>query len=237
MWVTAFLDWPPDSFDRGTYFWARLTGWGLSPARGRHDEFATLEPPSGDSYLKVQRLGDGPARVHVDVHVPDLPAASRRAQELGAEVLDDTYGEDGFVALRSPGGVVHCVNAEPRSEAPGPTEWLGHSSRVHTVVLDLPADAFEADCSYWAALTGAEYRGFEEFPDFGRLVGLDSPLRVLLQRIGSGGPGAHLDVAASDREAEVRRHVTLGATVEQPFEHWTVMRDPTGRRYCVTGDH
>lgn len=237
MWVIAFLDWPSDTFDQGTYFWERVSGWGLSEPRGRAGEFATFVPPAGDSYLKAQRLGAGPARVHVDVHVPDLGAASARAQELGAELLDDTHADEGFIALRSPGGLVHCVNGQPRSRAPEAMEWMGHTSRVHTVVLDLPAEAYEADCGYWAALTGTELRGFPGFPECGRLAGLDSPLQVLLQRIGSGPAGAHLDVAASDREAEVRRHVTLGAEVEQRSEHWTVMRDPTGRRYCVTEDH
>jgi predicted enzyme related to lactoylglutathione lyase len=51
----------------------------------------------------------------------------------------------------------------------------------------------------------------------------------------------HLDLAVEDREAEVERLVSLGATVVETksetiasFEEtWTVMKDPEGNGFCV----
>jgi predicted enzyme related to lactoylglutathione lyase len=51
----------------------------------------------------------------------------------------------------------------------------------------------------------------------------------------------HLDLAVDDREAEVQRLTSLGATVVEtkshtigPFEEvWTVMKDPEGNGFCV----
>ncbi len=69
------------------------------------------------------------------------------------------------------------------------------------------------------------------------MVGPDTqPLRFLVQRLDDEGPaGAHLDLASSDRSAEVARHEALGAEVTFVGDFWTVLRDPAGLSYCVTG--
>ena len=46
----------------------------------------------------------------------------------------------------------------------------------------------------------------------------------------------HLDLYASDREAEVARLVNLGATVQRPArvgEDFVILADPEGKRFCV----
>jgi hypothetical protein len=43
----------------------------------------------------------------------------------------------------------------------------------------------------------------------------------------------HLDVAATDRLAEVGRLVALGASVGHEFDSWTLMHDPEGNEFCV----
>lgn len=47
----------------------------------------------------------------------------------------------------------------------------------------------------------------------------------------------HLDLVATDRDAEVARLVALGATrVDEHEEYghtWTVLRDPEGNEFCV----
>jgi hypothetical protein len=60
--MTIFLDFPGDAFEAGTEFWRSAAGCGLSPFRGETGEFATLLPPDGDAYLRVQRIVDGPGR-------------------------------------------------------------------------------------------------------------------------------------------------------------------------------
>jgi hypothetical protein len=50
------------------------------------------------------QVHEGPARVHIDLHVDDLAAYRDRAVSLGARVL----AEPGHVIMRSPGGLVFC---------------------------------------------------------------------------------------------------------------------------------
>jgi hypothetical protein len=233
-WLTAFLDLPATSFDRGVAFWRAVTGTGLSPARGEYREFATLEPAEGDAFLRVQRVLDGPGGIHLDLHVPDPRAAADLAVGLGGTEVADL----GHVVLRSPGGLTFCLVDHPASQRPPPVQWPdGTRSLVDQVCLDIPANAHDAECGFWSALTGWEPRPSSVSTDFSSLARPDGmPLRFLLQRLGepSGPVRAHLDLAAEDRAAEVRRHASLGASLLAEHGRWTVLRDPVGAAYCIT---
>ncbi len=234
-WVSAFLDFAPDDFERGVEFWQDVTGYRLSERRGVDGAFATLVPPDGDDYLRVQRLGGGDGRVHLDLHVENPAIAAEAAIELGAHVL--MRHEQGYVVLRSPGRFVFCFVRHHASRRPGPAIWDAGRSRVDQVCLDIPAAHHEAEVAFWQALTGW---GIEESvsPEFSRLRPPDEqPLRWLLQRLDddSRAVAAHLDLAADDREAEAARHVALGAAIARVHDHWTVLTDPVGTTYCITG--
>ncbi|MBG0565475.1 VOC family protein [Actinoplanes aureus] len=47
----------------------------------------------------------------------------------------------------------------------------------------------------------------------------------------------HLDLTAEDRDAEVKRLLTLGATYQSEHDeyghHWIVLHDPSGNEFCV----
>lgn len=45
--------------------------------------------------------------------------------------------------------------------------------------------------------------------------------------------GAHLDLASDDVDAEVQRHLELGAGYAHEDKGWVTLRDPSGREYCV----
>lgn len=45
----------------------------------------------------------------------------------------------------------------------------------------------------------------------------------------------HLDLATDDRPAEVAWLASLGARVLAEYEHWTVLADPDGNEFCVSG--
>ena len=139
-WVTAFLDFPADEFDSEVGFWSDVTGYAVSPSRGDNEEFATLMPHDGDAFLRVQRLADGPSRIHLDLHVDDLSTAAQRAVELGAEVVG--HPDPGHVVvLTSPGGFTFCFVREPAAVRPLPAVWAGDSwSIFDQVCLDIPAD-------------------------------------------------------------------------------------------------
>jgi len=215
-WLTAFLDLTADEYDEAVAFWQGVTGYGLSPSRGADDEFATLLPPEGDAFLRVQRIASGTSGMHLDLHAPDQD----------------------FQVRRSPGGLPYCLVAGTESTRPGPATWAdGNRSIVDQVCVDIPPAIWDEECDFWAQLTGWElFQGGR--PEFRRLrKPVGQPLNILLQRLdeGDGPVGAHLDLAVDDREAEVRRHQALGAEVRAVHEGWTVMRPPAGPVYCVTG--
>jgi hypothetical protein len=77
-------------------------------------------------------------------------------------------------------------------------------------------------------------------PETDPVVIVDGPgIEVCFQHVDprpAGKRPLHLDVASSDRPAEVRRLVSLGATVHQEFAHHTWMRDPEDNDFCVVDD-
>lgn len=214
-WLTAFLDIAAGEFEPAAAFWEQVTGYERSAPRGEHDEFATLVPPVGDAFLRVQRIDEGSSGVHVDVHAP--------AHE--------------FDVRRSPGGLAYCLVSGTEAVRPEPATWAGgNRSMVDQVCIDIPPAVFDQECAFWAELTGWELYDVGR-SEFRRLrTPADQPLAVLLQRLDSGdGPvRAHLDLSADDREAEVRRHEALGARVAAVHDGWTVMSPPAGPVYCIT---
>lgn len=235
-WLSAFIDLPGARFGVTTAFWAAVTGYALSPLRGRDREFGTLVPGDGDDYLRVQRLGDEVPRLHLDVHVPDPDAAADRAVALGADaVADQGFG---YRVLRSPGGLVFCLVRHPNGTRPPAVTWpSGHRSRVDQVALDLPRDVHAVESAFWSALLDEPVRALsgDEFTAVDRRPNL--PLRLLLHRLDepTGPTRAHLDLATDDVAAEVARHVARGAAHVRDHDGWTVLRDPSGLPYCVTG--
>lgn len=240
-WLSAFFDLPADVHDEAVRFHRDLTGYGLSPARGERSEFATLVPAEGGDYLRVQRLADGPARIHLDLRSPEPQADVARAVDLGATVV--AVG-DGHTVLRSPGGLVWCVVTEPAGVVPPAIAWPGgHRSRLAQVCLDAPAGSFEAEVAFWSALTEWPVEGFPEVTDGSEVVALRArapgPLRMIVQRLGADDGGdsvrAHVEWWTDDVAAEVARHLDAGARHVADHAYWTVLRDVAGLPYCVIG--
>lgn len=233
-WVSAFLDLPVEVFEEGVRFWSGVTGYELSERRGGTGEFATLVPPEGEDFLRVQRIDAAPARIHLDLHVPDPPAATRAAFDRGADLVAD-HGR--WTTMRSPGGLAFCFVTHPGSRRPPAMVHAGgDQSLVDQVCLDIPAARLDEECAFWAAITGWDHHQVAS-PEFSRLASPPGqPLRFLMQRLGDedGPVRAHLDFAADSREAEVSRHVGLGATEVRRHRNWTVLHDPGGLPYCVT---
>jgi hypothetical protein len=240
-WLTIFLDFPGDAFGPGVAFWRSVTGSGLSPLRGADGEFATLLPPAGDAYLRVQRVFAGDGGCHLDLHTDtsreSVKDAAARAQALGATVR---HAEDGLVVADSPGGFTFCLVAwEGESVVPPPLQHGdAGASRADQLCLDIPAADFERECSFWAALTGGSPRpgALAEFSYLARPEG--SPVRLLFQRREQAAPGdrvtGHVDFACADRQRLAGVHAAAGARVLAEFPNWIVLADPTGRRYCLT---
>lgn len=227
-WV--FLDTPRSEADVSWRFWAHVTDSRLAPTRGDDGEFSTLLPARGEPWVRLQAVGDG-GGIHLDLDVDDVHAVADTAEQLGAArvgAIGDTV-----VLMRSPGGFPFCLTA-----------WHGQSGQVREglasildqACLDVPRARWVTETAFWSALTGWELRESDE-PGFSFLVRPpDIPLRVLLQRLDEedGPVRGHVDLACSDRSESVRQHVAAGATLVEERSSWTVMRDPSGRVYCLT---
>ena len=233
-WTSAFLDFEAGRFEAGVRFWSAVTGYSVSPRRGADAEFATLLPPSGDDFLRVQRLRSGPGRLHLDLHVPDPGIAARLAAGLGATITHES-GED-YVVLASPGGFTFCFVSHRAAVRPPAARWHRHTSLVDQLCLDVRAADAARETRFWSELTGWP-------PTTSALATLspldrpaEMPLRLMVQAVGDDRfpATAHLDLAGTDRSAETERHQVLGAAVQDVAGRFTVLRDPTGQVYCIT---
>lgn len=250
-WLTVFLDFPAAGFAQGIAFWRAMTGSGLSSFRGPGGDFATLLPPSGDAYLRVQRVLAGNGGYHLDLHVDTaggalaaLDEAADRAMALGATVRHREAGE--VIILDSPGGFTFClVRWEGERAVPPPQAVDGSGvhglSRVDTLCLDASPELFEGECAFWEAFTGQAAQP-APVPGFSYLTGpagAGMPVRLLLQRLEEAASGqrvrGHVDLGCTDRDAAVARHVRHGARVTGAFQYWTVLADPAGHEYCLVG--
>jgi hypothetical protein len=233
-WVHAVLDVPEDRQDEAADFWGRVLGWPAGPSWSGHPELRSFEPPSGTSYLHLQRI-EGPPRVHLDLEAADPEGTVERARGLGAEVVAE---RGGWVTLRSPGGLWFCVLRAKEHQPPGPVGFEdGHRTRMVQVCLDSPRSAHDSEVAFWRALLGGRWfpSGSQEFAgkwhdDAG------SPIQLLFQRLDEpdGPVAAHLDLGTDDLPADVRRLRELGAVDVGPGRGWHVFRDPVGQLFCTT---
>lgn len=231
LWTYAFIDRPIESFTAACEFWTAVTGTRLSELRGEQKEFTTLLHDGADACVKVQGVTSGPGGAHLDFPVADEREFMRSAVALGAEVVAD-HGT--WAVLRSPGGQQLCTMPWS-AEATRPPVVRG--SRLDQVCVDIAPSAYDAEVAFWSALLPEWQSRPGSLPEFHVLTppaGL--PIRILLQRLGEDRPTtAHLDLACTDIEATRTAHERLGARLVTRGSHWTVMRDPTGGTYCLTG--
>jgi Glyoxalase-like domain len=103
------IDLPPAGHGPGLAFWQAATGQSLTRFDG-HPEYHGGALPGGDTWLLVQRLGDGPGRVHLDIHTDDLAAEVARLEGLGAQRVAQVHG---WQVMRDPAGLTFCVVPQP----------------------------------------------------------------------------------------------------------------------------
>ncbi|MFE9439249.1 VOC family protein [Streptomyces sp. NPDC006602] len=231
-WTYAFIDRPAQGLARAREFWTAVTDTRLSDPRGEQGEFATLVPTAGaDACVKIQGVADGSGGAHLDFAVEDVAEFVKSAVECGASMAAEHAS---WAVLRSPAGQLFCA---------GP--WNGESvrppvvrgSRLDQVCVDVPPSAYDAEAAFWGALLPDWQSLPGSLPEFHVVkppAGL--PIRILLQRLGEERPlSAHLDLACADIGHTEAEHRRLGAELVAHGRHWTVMRDPAGGTYCLTG--
>ncbi|MEU9352736.1 VOC family protein [Streptomyces griseoloalbus] len=230
-WTYAFIDRPAAQDGRAGDFWTAVTGTRRSEPSGDSGQFATLRADGADACVGLQRVLSGGGGTHLDFSVDDIAGFVASALRLGAAPVAE---HEGWSVLRSPAGQLFC--AVPwHGESVRPP--VVHGSRLDQVCLDIPPHAYDAEVAFWSALL-ADWESLPgSLPEFHVVrppAGL--PLRILLQRLGEERPvSAHPDLACADIGATRARHEELGAVCVSTFGHWSVMRDPSGGTYCLTG--
>jgi hypothetical protein len=96
------IDAPPDTHDREVVFWREALGLPLQHFERFPDFHGADLTADGRIGVLVQRLGDGSAKVHLDIHTNDRTAEVARLEKLGATLVDD--GEH-WTIMRDPAGL------------------------------------------------------------------------------------------------------------------------------------
>jgi hypothetical protein len=98
------IDVPADHLGRELGFWEAAIGQPLP--RFDYPEYHGAPLHGQDFWLLVQGLGEGTARVHVDIHTDDLAAEVNRLERLGAERVQRVHS---WQVMRDPAGLLFCV--------------------------------------------------------------------------------------------------------------------------------
>jgi predicted enzyme related to lactoylglutathione lyase len=109
-----------------------------------------------------------------------------------------------------------------------------HKSRLGALIVDCHTDDLAREAEFWGAALGG--KPGELLPG-GRYIdvqGDPADPHVILQRVDHPSR-IHIDIETDDIDAEVRRLESLGATVVEKMERWTVMEAPSKHRFCIIG--
>ena len=136
------------------------------------------------------------------------------------------------------GGAWHARGMPPagvflprRREGGAQRTLMAHESRIGAVCIDCEIDDLTEAVAFWSAALGREGKIDER----GKYAVFDDHRgypKVLLQAV-DHPPRVHLDIEATDKEAEVARMEAIGARVVERVRSWIVMEAPTGHRFCI----
>jgi predicted enzyme related to lactoylglutathione lyase len=229
-------------------FWTRLLD-GYTAEQSGEAYFGRGDGPE----LFFNRMEKSPTielPIHLDVNVPDREAELERLLGLGAKLVETkshAIGElsETWTVMRDPEGNGFCIQT-PHN--PQPQRYIGNITfssaepkrlgSFWAAALGWPEE--EIDRSFIETLLAA---GMDERETESFYVARETPTsrpRLLFQRREKSRPASypiHLDFRTDDREAEVERLTTLGATAEETKSDdertWAVMRDPESNPFCV----
>lgn len=109
-----------------------------------------------------------------------------------------------------------------------------HRSRLAQIVIDCGGVDLDDAATFWAAAFGQPSRCLKDPADahYRQLRTEEGQPCILLQAVDHASR-VHLDLEATDVEAEVRRLEALGARRVAQVRTWWVMEAPSGHRFCV----
>ena len=110
---------------------------------------------------------------------------------------------------------------------------MAHYSRLFKVVIDVPPAENDRELAFWNAAVGQPLTQFERHPEYHGAMLPGQDFGPLIQRLGQGQAGVHVDIHTDDLPAEVARLEELGAERAGQAHSWQLMRDPAGLVFCV----
>ena len=121
----AVIDVPSSALESTRDFWsAALLARPRALDPDRYSEFTDLSDAAALPGVGIQDIGDGEARVHLDIETDDLEAEVARLVGLGAVEVARPHS---WVVLRDPAGLLFCVIP---ADAPDSAEFLARSRVV-----------------------------------------------------------------------------------------------------------
>ncbi|MGE5285597.1 MAG: VOC family protein [Micromonosporaceae bacterium] len=102
------IDVPPADHDRELAFWSAAADQPLARF-DRHPEYHGAALHGQDLWLLIQRLDQGQARVHIDIHTDDPAAEMARLEKLGAQLVQQVHS---WWVMRDPAGLPFCILPE-----------------------------------------------------------------------------------------------------------------------------
>ena len=100
------IDVPQTDHDAELAFWGTATGSNLARVEQFPEYHGGRLAGCGDAAMLVQRLGDGPAAIHIDIHTSDLEAEVARLEQAGATRVQQVHA---WWIMRDPAGLLFCV--------------------------------------------------------------------------------------------------------------------------------
>ena len=110
---------------------------------------------------------------------------------------------------------------------------MAHYSRLSKIVIDVPSTEHDRELAFWSAAIGQPLGRFDSHPEYHGAILHGQEIGLLIQRLGHGLGGVHLDIHTDDLAAEVARLEELGAERVRQVHGWWILRDPAGLPFCV----
>jgi catechol 2,3-dioxygenase-like lactoylglutathione lyase family enzyme len=105
--------------------------------------------------------------------------------------------------------------------------------RLAGAFVDVPKADYDRAVTFWTGALGKEPEVTEKFPDYAQYDEVTPGLYFMVQATGDDTRRVHVDFESPDRDADVARLISLGATELSRSHHWAVMSDPAGVTFCV----
>jgi Glyoxalase-like domain len=113
---------------------------------------------------------------------------------------------------------------------------MAHHSRLDKIVIDVAPADHDQELAFWSGATGQPLTRSGRYPEYhwGEIPGQD--VGILIQRLEDGASRVHVDIHATDVDAEVARLEQLGAKRIGQVQDWWILQDPAGLPFCVVPD-